>query len=255
MTDHSYRKISERFIEAFHLTTRPLAIYGTNSAPANVVHLSTVDRCFAVTLYRLATERDISAIYVGASKQEGCCLGGLTYMGFSPRPEYIRYFVSTGKPGVRGGAAEYLKSSPETVEACFATVGKITPPGKYLIVQACEDVPDPDPGVRAICVFGNAEQIRNIAALVHFDRDNPFSPVIVPWGPSCATFISYPAGMTEGAPKDTAFMGPQDPTQNRSLPPDTMALGIPASVMIRMAENLDRSFVMRRAKIAFPDHG
>ena len=85
-----------------------------------------------------------------------------------------------------------------------------------------------------MCFFGTAEQMRNMAALVHFDRDNPFSPVIVPWGPSCATFISYPAGLAANAPKNTAFMGPQDPTQNRGLPPDMMAMGIPATLAERM---------------------
>jgi hypothetical protein len=39
--------------------------------------------------------------------------------------------------------------------------------------------------------------------------------------------------------KMTAFMGPQDPTQNRTLPPDIMAKGAPARLAIEMAENLD----------------
>jgi hypothetical protein len=140
------------------------------------------------------------------------------------------------------------------VEKSFKAVGKITPPGTYLVVQACEAVPEIDPGVRSICCFGSAEQIRNMAALVHFDRDDPFSPVVVPWGPSCATYITYPAGMAEHAPKNTAFLGPQDPTQNGSIPPDTMAIGIPAEMAMRMVQNLPHSFVVLRPGIAFPDH-
>ena len=151
-----------------------------------------------------------------------------------------------------GGAAEYLKSGPDMVERCFKALGTITPLGKYLIVQVCETLPDRNPEIRSICCFGTAEQIRNMAALVHFDRDDPFSPVIVPWGPSCSTFITYPAGMAENGPKNTAFMGPQDPTQNRTLPPDMMAIGIPAEMAIRMAENLDSSFVVQRPQVAFP---
>ncbi len=127
-------------------------------------------------------------------------------------------------------------------------------PGTYLIVQACETLPDADSGVKSVCCFGTAEQIRNMAALVHFDRDDPFSPVIVPWGPSCSTFITYPAGMAENAPKNTAFMGPQDPTQNRNLPENMMAIGIPAGIAIRMAENLGSSFITRRPLVAFPHH-
>ena len=154
-----------------------------------------------------------------------------------------------------GGTAEYLKSSPDMVERCFKALGTITPLGKYLIVQACETLPDRDPDIRSICCFGTAEQIRNMAALVHFDRDDPFSPVIIPWGPSCSTLITYPTGMAENAPKNTAFIGPQDPTQNRDLPPDMMAIGTPAEMAIRMAENLDSSFVVRRPEVAFPRRG
>lgn len=134
-------------------------------------------------------------------------------------------------------------------------LGKITPPGTYLIVQACDSLPEKDPGIRSICCFGTAEQIRNMAALIHFDRDDPFLPVIVPWGPSCSTLITYPAGMAEHAPKNSAFVGPQDPTQNHTLPPDMMALGIPAAIAVRMTENLDASFVVKRPKVAFPSHG
>lgn len=254
LTELTCREIGERLRAAFRLKTRPLAVYGSDIIPVGAVHLSRVDRCLATALYQMATGKDVSTIYVSADEPEGCCLGGLTHMGFIQRPEYIKYFVSSGRKDVLGGAAEFLKSSPEVVERCIDAVGKITPPGKHLIVQACEEVLQGNRNIRSICCFGSAEQVRNLAALVHFDRDEPFSPVIVPWGASCATFISYPAGMTENAPKNTAFMGPQDPTQNRNLPPDTMAIGIPIGVAERMVENLEYSFVMKRPQVAFPRH-
>jgi len=90
-----------------------------------------------------------------------------------------------------------------------------------------------------------------MAALIHFNQDDPFSPVIVPWGPSCPTFIRYRAGMTENTPKNTAFNGSQDPAQNHSHPPDMMALGIPAGMAVDMVMNLDASFIIRRPQVAF----
>ena len=176
-----------------------------------------------------------------------------TIPDLSRSPTTSNIFVSTGKKDVRGGAAEYLKASPELVERCDMAAGPIHPPGKYLIVQACETL-SPDTTVRSICCFGTGEQIRNMAALVHFDRDDPFSPVIVPWGSSCSTFITFPAGLAENAPRNTAFMGPQDPTQNYSLPPEMMALGIPADMAVRVVNNLDASFIVRRPQVAFPRH-
>ncbi len=249
-----FRRIGKRFSEVFGLRTRPLAVYGCGEKPPGVTHLSQVNRCFAVSLYHIASGMEISGIYVSSDETEGCCMGGLSHMGLVPRPEEIKYFVSTGRKDVRGGAAEYLKASPELVDKCFLAAGKITPPGKYLVIQACEALNEEDPGVRSICCFGTAEQVRNLAALVHFTRDDPFSPVIVPWGPACSTFITYPAGMAEKAPKHTAFIGPQDPTQNRVIPPDSIAIGIPADITLEMAENLDNSFAVKRSAVAFPRH-
>jgi len=254
MKDMTCKDIGARLSSAFRLSTRPLAVYGAGNPPAGAVHLSKVNRCFAFSMYHMAAHGSPDAIYVTGGDQRGCCPGGLSHTGFMPKPDYIRYFVSTGKEDVRGGAAEYLKATPELVDRCFQALGRVTPPGRYLVVQACAALPDPEPEIRSICCFGNAEEVRNLAALVHFDRDDPFSPVIVPWGPSCSTFITYPAGLAERAPVNTAFMGPQDPTQNHSLPKDVMALGIPAGIAAQMAKNLDDSFVIKRPEVAFPDH-
>jgi hypothetical protein len=254
MAEENFREFAKRLATAFRLETRPLAVYGSETLPSGTVHLSDVNRCFAVSLYKMATETDASALYVSADTQEGCCLGGLYHVGYIPVPDEIKYFVSTGKKDVRDGAAEYLKANPELVEQCTAAAGPIYPPGKYLIVQACETLSDPEPAIRSLCCFGTAEQIRNMAALVHFDRNDPFSPVIVPWGSACSTYITFPAGLADKTPHDTAFMGPQDPTQNHSLPPGMMALGIPAEMVARMVKNLDSSFIVKRPQVAFPRH-
>ncbi|MEN6394936.1 MAG: DUF169 domain-containing protein [Methanoregula sp.] len=252
MTGEDFRTIGSRLASAFRLSTRPLAVYGTDELPAGIPPMAGINRCFAVSMYRMAAGREIPAIYIGDGATEGCCIGGLFHTGYTPVPDDIKYFVSTGRKDVRGGAAEFLKSSPEMVDRCSAAAGPIHPPGKYLVVQVCEALPDPMPDVLSLCIFGNGEQIRNMAALVHFDRDDPFSPVIVPWGSSCSTFITFPAGLAENTPKNTAFMGPQDPTQNHSLPPEMMALGIPAEMAARMVKNLDASFIARRPQVAFP---
>ena len=254
MTYTDFKEIGAKLKAAFRLSTRPLAVYGSEVLPASIPPMTRVNRCFAVSLYRMATVNEISAIYVSADTSEDCCLGGLYHMGYIPIPDEIKYFVSTGRKDVRGGAAEYLKADPELVERCMLSAGPIHPPGKYLIVQACETLPDPGPAIRSLCCFGTAEQIRNIAALIHFDRDDPFSPVIVPWGSACSTYITFPAGLADKTPFDTAFMGPQDPTQNHSLPPEMMAIGIPVDMAERMEKNLDASFIIRRPQVAFPNH-
>jgi len=253
MTDTDFREIGARLKAAFRLSTRPLAVYGSEVLLMSIPPMTEVNRCFAVSMYQMATGNEVSAIYVSADTSENCCLGGLYHVGYIQVPDDIKYFVSTGRKDVRGGAAEYLKADPQLVECCMLSAGPIHPLGKYLVVQACETLPDPGPTIRSLCCFGTAGKIRNMAALIHFDRDDPFSPVIVPWGSACSTYITFPAGLAAKTPRDTAFMGPQDPTQNHSLPPEMMAIGIPADMAARMVKNLDASFIIRRPQVAFPN--
>ncbi|WP_342676279.1 DUF169 domain-containing protein [Methanofollis sp. UBA420] len=255
MNSSEFSLIGERFSDAFRLSAEPLVVCGAEGVPVDAVPLPSVHRCIAVAAIRMAFGKiDAPALYLSEDVKTGCCPGGLAHMGFSGRSDDISWFVSTGHPDVRGGAAEYLKADPELVDACFARAGPVSPPGRYLVIRPCRTVPD-DAAVSSLCLFGTAEEVRNIAALVHFDRADPFSPVIAPWGPACATFVSYPAGMAAGAPHDSAFIGPTDPTVNHALPPDIMGVGIPAAVARRMAGNLDASFAVRRPRVAFPDHG
>src|SRR5208337_1003715 len=102
----------------------------------------------------MASGRGPGIIHVGGDDLEGCCPGGISHMGFTPEREDIWYFVSTGRSDIRGGAAEYLKSSPEMVERCFRAMGTITPPGKYLVISTCDLLPENNPGIRSVCCFG-----------------------------------------------------------------------------------------------------
>jgi uncharacterized protein (DUF169 family) len=251
----SIQAVGKKIVDACRLSTEPLAVYGSDSIPEGAVHLSVIHRCIAAAMVKMATGKGTSAFYLGGDAKTGCCPGGLSHTGYIERPSAISLFVSTGNPGVKDAPAEYLKASPDLVDRCFEAEGKITPLGNYLVVQTCASVPDSVTPVKAISCFGNAEQIRNLSALVHFDRADPFSPVIMPWGPACATIVTYPAGMAEHAPAESAFIGPQDPTVNWALPPDLMAIGLPIAVARRVAENIDRSFITKRPSVAFPDRG
>lgn len=251
----SVRVVGKKIAAACRLLTEPLAVYGSDRIPQRAVQLPEVHRCIAAAMVKMATEKGVSAFYLGSDSKTGCCPGGLSHTGYITRPPAISFFVSTGRPGIPDAPAEYLKASPELVDRCFEGEGKIIPLGKYLVIRTCASVPDSVKWVKAISCFGNAEQIRNLSALVHFDRADPFSPVIVPWGPACATVVTYPAGMTEYAPAESAFLGPQDPTVNWVLSPDMMAIGLPIGVARRVAENIDESFIVKRQSVAFPDHG
>lgn len=209
------------------------------------------DRCVARAILTNSIQDKEPPLYMGKDTLKGCCPGAMTYFGFTEPLKFIKYFVSTGNEKFRGGEAEYLKASPQLVEGFLESIGKIKTPGKYIVIEKSVDIEE-DIDIRSFLCFGNGEQIRNLSSLIHFGTKNPFNAINVPFGPSCATFVTYPAGMAEKAPKETAFLGPVDPTGNVWFPPEFMAIGIPLEVARRIHENLPKSFATKRPGVANP---
>jgi len=254
MAEISIKEIGIRLIHAGKLEYRPICVYGSEKIPEKGKSLVSINRCIAKALFSLASNKKMPPIYIGAENLAKCCPGGHGWLGFSKFAPFIKYFVSTGSKEVRNGAAEFLKVDPENVEQTINIIGTIQPLGKYIVMQDCTELREENPGVKSLLCFGNSEQIRNLCALIYFRRINPFSSVLTPWGPACATFVTYPAGMTEKVPTDVVFTGPMDPTINSWFPPNFLALGIPINIARRMSEDLKESFIIKRPNVAYPKH-
>lgn len=251
MSGISIKEIGEKLAAAGHLKHKPVCMYGADIVPEGTVAVSSVDRCMAKTIFMLASNDKVPPVYISADDGD-CCAGGRTWLGFIEMNPNLKYFVTIGTKDFRGGAAEHLKATPELFEKSFEALGKISPLGKYIIASPCSSI-EKDPGVRSILLFGDGEKIRNLAGLAQFNEWDQFTSVVTPGGPTCATFITYPAGMTEKAPKRTVFMGPTDPTGNLWFPPELMAMGIPIEKASEMAKNVDESFIGKKPKIAYPE--
>ena len=253
MTGLSVSEIGNKLTHAGRLKIRPLCVYGSENSPEGVAPSTSVFSCIARAIFTLAVHEKMPPIYVAADIREKCCAGVLAQFGFIEFNPGIKYFVSTGWKGFRNGAAEFLRASPDLVEENRKLMGKITPPGKYIVIRPCADLVNEDPGVRSVLCFGIAEQIRNLCSLVHFRSRDPFREILVPQGASCASFVSYAAGMVENAPGDAVFVGPCDPTGNSWFPPDHLSLAIPINLAKRMSEDLESSFIIKRATVAYPE--
>ena len=238
---------------AGRLKSRPLCVYGSNIIPEGIVPSTSISSCVAKAIMTVAFRDKTPPIYVAAEMPEACCPGGLAHFGFIKFNPGIKYFVSTGSKNFRNGEAEFLRASPELVDENHKLMGKITPLGKFVIIQPCADLTSEDPGVRSILCFGSAEQIRNMVALVHFSARDPFREVLVPQGAACASFVSYAAGMVEKTPVDTVFVGPCDPTGNTWFPQDHLSLAMPIKMAKRMANDLEDSFLTKRPTVAYPE--
>jgi len=251
MENSSIKEIGESLKTGGRLDTNPLAVYGSEIIPEGAVHMCSLDRCVAKAIMITSMDDSEPPLYISKDSLKGCCPGAMTYLGFTKPLKFIKYFVSTGSEKFRSGEAEYLKASPETVEGFLESIGEITQLGKYLLIQRCKDINE-DVNVKSILCFGNGEQIRNLSSLVHFRTKNPFNSINMPFGPACATFVTYPAGMAEKAPKETAFVGPVDPTGNVWFPKECLAIGIPLEIAIHIHEDVNNSFVVKRPEVAFP---
>jgi hypothetical protein len=176
----------------------------------------------------------------------------MVWTGLAEPNPMLKYFVTFGTPEFRGGAAGHLKASPNIFKESMKHAGKITPPDKYIVIGPCNDNVAPET-INSLILFAGSEQIRNLCGLAQFNSSDLFSKTIIPGGPTCATMLTFPAGMAENAPKGSAYVGPVDPTGNIWLPSDLMIMGIPADLAQQMAADMEMSFICKRSKIAYPE--
>ncbi|MCO5381121.1 MAG: DUF169 domain-containing protein [Methanosarcina barkeri] len=244
-------ELGKKLTEAGRLKLRPLCVYGTDEIPEGAVPSYKVDRCIAKAIYTSALFEETPPIYIEAAHEQ-CCVGGLVWMGLSEPHPKLKYFVTVGTPDFHGGAAEHLKASPELFEESMKRAGKIIPPGKYTVIGPCNDNIAPEK-IRSLILFAESEQIRNLCGLAQFNSSDIFFKTVIPGGPTCSMMLAFPAGMAENAPKDSAYVGPVDPTGNPWLPQELMIMGIPILLAQQMATDLEESFIGKRSKIAYPE--
>lgn len=244
-------RIGSKLMAAGRLEKYPLCIYACETVPQDAIHISKVNRCISHAMFAIAAA-DGAMVYLGEEHLGGCCPGGQSWLGYIPFSKGLSFFISIGSLTYRNGAAEYLKRDPSITEESIAHVGKLTPPGKFIVIAPYHKKPENGKILSILC-FGRAENTRNLIALGAFGSDDAFGTCIAPWGPACSSMITYASGMAEKAPKGALIVGPSDPTVNEWLPPDMMTLSIPIATAERMAEDIDASFLTKRPKVAFPE--
>ncbi|MGA9098552.1 MAG: DUF169 domain-containing protein [Methanotrichaceae archaeon] len=247
----SVQDLGKKLVKAGRLKLRPLCVYSAEKMPQGAMPSYIIDRCIAKAVYTAALFEETPPLYVDSSHDQ-CCPGGMVWMGFEEPHPMLKYFVTVGTPEFRGGAAEHLKATPELFEEQGKRSGKVTPPGKYIVIGPCTDDIIPDK-IRSFILFAGSEQIRNLCGLAQFNSSDPFFKTIIPAGATCSMMITYPAGMAENTPKDSAYVGPTDPTGNSWLPPELMIMGIPIALAQAMAADLDESFICKRSRVAYPE--
>jgi hypothetical protein len=245
------KEIGIKLIQSGQLQATPLCVYGSESIPKNSIPINTINRCIANAIFTLSVDKNLSSVYIGNDALEGCCPGGQAWLGYKSFLPMLKYFISTGSEDFRNGAAEFLIANPDLAEQQLRSIGNITPLDKYTVISRCDfkDIENFD--VKLILCFGIAEQIRNLCSLAHFRPEKAFS-IQIPWGPSCASFITYPAGLAENGLRNSIIIGPTDPTGNYWLPQNYLSMGLPLEIAMSMVNDLNESFITKRPEVAYP---
>ncbi|MHA2180731.1 MAG: DUF169 domain-containing protein [Promethearchaeota archaeon] len=251
MVDLSIKEIGIKLAQAGRLEASVLCVYGSETVPAKAIPMREINRCLANAIFTISAQKNFNRVYIGEDDLEGYCPGGQAWFGYKSFMPMLKYFLSTGSKDFRSGAAEFLIANPDLAEKQLKSIGSISPLGKYTIIQKSDELDDPNFEVKAFICFGVSEQIRNLCSLAHF-RPEKVVNIQIPWGASCASFITYPAGLAENGSKNSIIIGPSDPTGNYWFPQNYLSIGIPFDIAKRMANDLDQSFITKRPKIAYP---
>ena len=235
--------------DVVNMKTRPICVYGSDTLPENAVRSSLQSDCLACNMYQIAERKLKGPIYAGNEPgQIFCrCMGGPAWFGYKGFDPGLPGLMSTGSKAAKQ-AGKHLKENENIACETYQAVGDVKPLGRYVVMSRCDDIRI-DPGVKCIICFAGGEQIRNLCALAHFSSHDVFGLISVPWGPACATLVTYPAGMAGNAPSSQISIGPVDPSARGWLPEDYMAMGIPIKLARKMAEDAESSFLANRDKL------
>ena len=168
------------------------------------------------------------------------CGGGKRYLGFAQklRPNF-EYFLSCGIPGKLDG--ERYKKTPELVNELLKNQPPFKAPAACLVCKRWDALEAGDePAV--VVFFAPPDVLSGLFTLANFDEAEP-DGVRVPFGSGCAAVIGYPfRELQSAAPK--AILGMFDPSARPCVEPGILTFAVPWPKFLRMADNMDESFLI-----------
>lgn len=245
----SIRQIGERLADAVNMKTSPICVYGSDRKPEDAILSSLISTCLAQSMYLIAEGNILSPVYVGNEPgQVFCrCIGGPAWFGYEPFDPRLPGMMSIGFADAKH-AGKHLKRDENIACETYRAVGNIKPLGRYVVIRRCEGIKK-DPGVKCIICFAGGKEIRDLCALAHFSSPDVFNLISVPWGPACATLVTYPGGMAENAGPARISLGPTDPSARSWMPKNCMTMGIPVEIARRMAGDVGISFLAEKKNV------
>ncbi len=168
------------------------------------------------------------------------CIGGKKYLGFSHdlMPNF-EYFLSCGIPGKLEG--ERYKKSPELVKEFLKNAKTSDAPAKYIVFKRLDQVTESD-NPEVVIFFATPDVLSGLFTLANYDEAE-LNGVICPFCAGCGSIVQYPY-LENKSSRPRAVLGMMDISARPYIPKDTLSFAVPMSKFVRMAGNMDESFLI-----------
>jgi uncharacterized protein (DUF169 family) len=171
------------------------------------------------------------------------CSGGRRYLGFEDQQTpYFEYFLSYGIPGKLEG--ERYKKSPELVREIMKQQTLFNAPATYMVFKRWDSMEESDEPL-VIIFFASPDVLSGLFTLANYDQAET-NGVIAPFGAGCGTIVYYPYKELQSR-QPRAVLGMFDVSVRPCVPPETLSFAIPWQKFVRMANNMEESFLITKS--------
>lgn len=216
----------------------PIAFYYTDKADAAVLPAAAGHQCIIAPLARVRKGETL----VFTAESIGC-MGGKRFAGFKTElSPTFRYFLSCGIPGKMPG--ERYKKTPELVDEWVKGTAEFKAPAKYLVFKRFDNLEAADTP-EAVVFFAQPDVLSGLFTLANFEESEA-NGVYSPFGAGCSALIRYPYFENKEA-RPRGILGMMDVSARPFVGKDTLTFAAPMARFLRMAANMDESFLITAA--------
>lgn len=170
------------------------------------------------------------------------CGGGKRYTGFSDRiSPTFEYFLSCGLPGRFEG--ERYKKSPEIVREMLKITPRFKAPARFIVFKRFDRLDEQDEP-ESVVFFATPDALSGLFTLANYDEIEP-NGVFCPFSAGCGSIVQYPY-LEKDSARPRAVLGMFDVSARPYVPKETLTFAVPINKFMRMAGNMEESFLITR---------
>ena len=126
---NKYKKpLTKSLTKTGRLDYRTIGVYTSDSKSSNAVTTASIIRngnsCLAKALFKMASRKDVSAIYIREDVAKESCFGAMAWFGYTDFPPKVENMFTSDSPS---GNLMFIKKNIAICTATLSDMGKFTP--------------------------------------------------------------------------------------------------------------------------------